>query len=343
MQERPTVETIKSLFELENNIKDKTLFDKTLADIGITYDEYKNRANGIELEYDFALTLYSLGICKHVERFDEELSSLFGEYTCDFRVTFISGKQIMLEIKSTTEDVFKISSGNLQKRIDFAKENNLDLYFAIYIFNHWLCYSSDYLKNKNGKITIDDFRYSIMDSLFNTAHYEISNIDYVSTYKESKKNTMGVIDKEYGNLISETASRNGKRLYKTKHVSDFPVLFYLSAVRDRASFVGKEQNGDITVVKSQLKESHLISDFELIIHSVHKMEMSSGKFMNSKIFIDRYKKHQHILNIENFRAAMKGIGAIAFSLQSSDVERFYRDLHEGKILEKTSFSSIPNV
>ena len=54
MQERPSVETIKSLFELENTIKDKTLFDKNLADIGITYDEYKKRANGIELEYDFA-------------------------------------------------------------------------------------------------------------------------------------------------------------------------------------------------------------------------------------------------------------------------------------------------
>lgn len=108
---------------------DKTEEEKrVLAEqLNIDYEEYKKRIVGKEKEADFIAIMKSLDVLKHFEAYDEGFSHITGEYTPDFKIEMNNGYKMMLEVKHTGKDIFKISQGNLQKRIDFANRQGLPL------------------------------------------------------------------------------------------------------------------------------------------------------------------------------------------------------------------------
>ena len=70
----------------------------------------------------------------------------------------IDGYKMLLEVKHTDKDMYKISQGNLQNRIDFANRQNLPLRFAISLKGLWGLFTVDTLLEKKGKLILDDFR-----------------------------------------------------------------------------------------------------------------------------------------------------------------------------------------
>ena len=111
---------------------------KSLARLlNIDYEEYKKRIVGKEKEADFIIILKSLEVLKHFEAYDEGLSHITGEYTPDFKIEMCDGYEMLLEVKHTDKEIFKISQGNLQKRKKFADRYNLPLKFAISLKGLW--------------------------------------------------------------------------------------------------------------------------------------------------------------------------------------------------------------
>ena len=84
-------------------------------------------------------------------------------YTPDFKIEMPDGYKMLLEIKHTDKAEFKISLGNLNKRIDFAKHQGLPLQFAISLKGIWGIFTAEQLKEKHGRLNIYRFlRLSIL-------------------------------------------------------------------------------------------------------------------------------------------------------------------------------------
>ncbi len=140
-------------------VMDKTEKEKRILakQLHIDYEKYKKRMVGKEKEADFIIIMKSLEVLKHFEAYDEGFSHITEEYTPDFRIEMNDGYKMLVEVKHTDKDFFKISQGNLQKRIDFANRQNLPLRFAISLKGLWGLFTSETLQKKR-KLTLDDFR-----------------------------------------------------------------------------------------------------------------------------------------------------------------------------------------
>lgn len=97
-------------------VMDRTEEEKRIlaGQFNIDYDEYKKRMAGKEKEADFIIIMKSLGVLKHFEAYDERLSHITGEYTPDFKIEMSDGYKMLLEVKHTDQDRFKISQGKHQ-------------------------------------------------------------------------------------------------------------------------------------------------------------------------------------------------------------------------------------
>ena len=151
---------LNKLLAFNQLVLDKTEDEaKHLATVlDMDYEEYKRRIVGKEKESDFIIILKSLEALKHFEAYDEGLSHKTGEYTPDFKIEMCDGYQMFLEVKHTSKDTYKISSGNLQKRIAFAERHNLPLRFAVSLKGMWGLFTTETLLKKKGTLTLEDFR-----------------------------------------------------------------------------------------------------------------------------------------------------------------------------------------
>lgn len=104
---------------------------------------------GKEKEADFIIILKSLEALKHFEAYDEGLSHITGEYTPDFKIEMCDGYEMLLEVKHTDKEIYRISQGNLIKRKTFADRHKLPLRFAISLKGLWgFLLLKHYLKKK---------------------------------------------------------------------------------------------------------------------------------------------------------------------------------------------------
>ena len=144
----------------------------------IDFDEYQRRILGKEKEIEFFIIMKSVASLKDINPIDEELSQVSGEKTPDYEVEFTDGYKMMVEVKHTDKEQYKISGGNLQKRIDYAATHDLPLRFAISIKGVWGLFTSDFLKSKKGKISVSDYigedRNSWFDRELETCSYMFS-------------------------------------------------------------------------------------------------------------------------------------------------------------------------
>ncbi|MGP1411903.1 MAG: hypothetical protein ACTTKD_08720 [Peptoanaerobacter stomatis] len=99
----------------------------------------------------------SVGSISEIKPINEEISQISGEKTPDFEVVFTDNYKMMLEVKHTDKDEYKISGGNLKKRIDYAAAQNMPLRFAISIKGFWGLFTSDFIRSKKGKIKLSDY------------------------------------------------------------------------------------------------------------------------------------------------------------------------------------------
>lgn len=214
---------LNKLLAFNQLVIDKTEDEKkSLAQsLNIDYEEYKKRIVGKEREADFIIVLKSLEALKHFEAYDEGLSHITGEYTPDFKIEMRDGYKMLLEVKHTDKEIFKISQGNLQKRKDFADRQNLPLRFAVSLKGLWGLFTVETLLEKKGKLTLGDFRGEKASSWLDT---ELATCSYMfekqvkirSVYSTNHAKGMGIQFEPYGQLISYELYYGDKRIFRAK-------------------------------------------------------------------------------------------------------------------------------
>ena len=87
------------------------------------------------------------------------------------------GKKIMIEVKSTKENKYSISSGNFEKRVKWAKKQGYELYFAINIFNYWTLFSDNQMRKWSRKVSEKQLAYSKLSTVLGVNYYIVNNVN----------------------------------------------------------------------------------------------------------------------------------------------------------------------
>ena len=272
--------TIEEIFSFHELVKKKTESEqmKLAQLIGIDFEEYKRCIKGKEKESEFILILKSLGRLAHFTAYDEKLSHITDEYTPEFTVELTDGYKMMIEVKHTDKEVYKISGGNLQKRIDFADRHELPLRFAISIRGIWGLFTTETLQAKNGKITIQDMKgtesTSWFDSELETCSYMFWDPIRIETiYSHNHKKGMRIYSEQHGELISFKLYSGKKQILKVKgrESNSRLYLIVLQALQDRLSIMSdpviRKENG-FTIITEVAKPPLWIFEYQFLLSAI---------------------------------------------------------------------------
>lgn len=286
---------------------------KLASTLNIDYEEYKKRMVGKEKEADFIIILKSLDVLKHFEAYEEGLSHITGEYTPDFKIEMNDGYKMLLEVKHTNKDMFKISHGNLQRRIDFAERQNLPLRFAISLRGIWGLFTAETLLEKNGKLTITDFlgekASSYLDNELATCSYMFNKqIKIKSIYSTNHPKEMGIQFEPYGQLISYELYYDNKRIFRAKGKESHYILhsIYLEALHDRVANTNQniEHSDNFTIITEYTDKNTLlfIPEYEFVLapikHLSKKIDSKQIQY-NSQLAI--YEHEFNYLSVQMLR------------------------------------------
>lgn len=261
----------------------------------IDFDEYKKRIIGKEKEIEFLIIMKATTSFKNIKPIDEELSQISGENTPDYEVEFIDNYKMMIEVKHTDKDKYSISGGNLQKRIDYAKAQNLSLRFAISIKGIWGLFTSDFIQSKKGKISISDFvdktRNSWFDRELETCSYLfLEPLKIVSVYSNSAINGLNIFFEPYGELISYKLYSSNRLILEVNQNNKYYYshVFILEAIQDRLANLSQKitKNGSLTTIVESSDEfpNQMFPEYTFTLAAIRHMRYS-GKNSNDNMFL----------------------------------------------------------
>lgn len=262
------------------------------AEFGINFSEYKKRIIGKEKECEFLLIMKALHVLKHFVAFDEGLSHVTHEFTSDYLITMPDGYKMMIEVKHVDKNKYSISGSNLQKRIDFAKQFDVPLRFAISLRGFWGFFTSDYLQSKSGKIELseDYLKNSYLDLEFGTCSYMFTNeIKSESVFSQRPVNGLGINSPPYGELTSYRLFSDNKLVFEVTSKKDtfYSHLFLIGALQDRMAndYINiTESNDGCTLITEKLTQSHFIPEFEFILSTIRHLSPLKGTNPEDNIF-----------------------------------------------------------
>ena len=253
---------------------------------GINYEEFKKRMVGKEKEADFIAILKSLGVLKHFEAYDEGLSHITKEYTPDFKIELTDGYQMFLEVKHTDKEKFQISITNLEKRMAFAERNNkLPLRFAISIKGIWGLFTSEYLKEKKGKLEIGDFcgenSCSWLDRELDKCSYMFpEGIKIKSVYSIDHPKAIEIEFQPYGKLVSYELYYRNKRIFRMKGKESpyIPHVFCLEELQNNLSKNQKiKKEGKYTIITEFSNSIEFIPEYKFLLAPIKHMKKEIGE------------------------------------------------------------------
>lgn len=283
--------------------------------LGFSQETIEKRLVGKNKEDEFKLILLLTDSCKSVEEFEEGLSQLYEKATPDLQVTLKDGTRFMLEIKHTDKDVYSISNGNLNRRIDFAHEHNLTLYFAISIKGFWMLFDEHYLQEKRGKINLSDFLNSKLDDLLGCVSYIFpKEIRIRSVYSKISSKHLGLQFEPYGNLVSYELYYESKKIFRVKGKNSpyYEFIVLLSALQDRLSMDSHivTRDGDYTVIIDQFKENfQTIPEYKFLLAPIEHMVNENLEKQDAHSFIKQAisnpKAYNYKEQLKYIRATMR--------------------------------------
>lgn len=301
---------------IENLVSEETR-NKILSDLNINNgEEVEKRLIGKKKEDEFLLFLILLDVCS-IMPIDESITKILEEASCDFIIQMKDcQKSFMLEIKHTDKEEYKISSGNLQKRIDYANSRGYELYFAISIKGCWMLFSQKYIQSKNGKITIkEDYLNSELDNIFHTCSYHFvreMKIETIYSKKSIPKN-MFVKNKDYGNLISYKLYCDNKQIFEINDNEDkkdyIPCIVILQGLQDELSKINQcVKEKDDFIIITEYGSNFIIPEYVLLLSIINHAICGKNKTYDAHTILKESKnKGKSELINKNYILLIRGI------------------------------------
>ena len=261
--------------------------------LNLNLQEIKQRLIGKNKEDEFVLILLFMEVCKSVTGFNEGVSQLFKTATSDLLIELKNGKKFMLEIKHTDKEKYSISSGNLQKRIEYAHKYGLELYFAISIKGYWMLFDETYLQEKHGKIDVSDLTKSRLDEILGCVSYVFPKLIRIkSVYTNTTTKTIEIQFAPYGKLVSYELYYNNKRIFRVKGKNS-PFIGYtliLEALQDRLSMDTQTivKSGEFTIINESFSNDfNAISEYKFLLAPIEHTAYEENEKYTAHTYIER--------------------------------------------------------
>lgn len=272
--------------------------------MGLSLEEVNKRLTGKNKEDEFIIILITMNVLKSIAEFNEGVSQIITTATSDLLVELKNGKKFMLEIKHTDKEKYSISGGNLRSKIAYAENNGFDLYFAISIKGYWMLFNAEYIKNKNGKITVADMTKSELDQILNCVSYIFpKGLQIKTVYSKNTKKTIGIQNGIYGNMISYEMIYNGRKLFRVKG-SNSPYIgltVVLSALQDRLSMekqIINESNDYTRIIEEFTQDFNSISEYKFLLAPIEHTVDTNGERYDAHKYLEIAKAEKSHSNIE---------------------------------------------
>jgi len=196
--------------------------------------------------------------------------------------------KMMIEVKSTQEEKYKISKTNFNKRMKFAQDMGIELYFALKIKNHWSLYHSSYLIDQNYKINYsDDLMNSILCQKLNSQMLLIpKGLKAESIYSKNTSNGLMV---QHGELILYKLFFNEKLIIEVspENKENFYTIFIIELWHDfmADNLISNQINEFETVVVETSNENFINYDFQYFMSTINHTINNDNNRYNSTSFL----------------------------------------------------------
>ncbi|PKG37009.1 hypothetical protein [Psychromonas sp. Urea-02u-13] len=271
------IEKLKAFHQVESYLTEETrcLLKKEL---NLENTNLEHRLPGLKVEDEFALILHFFNNCKHIISIDETTSKLTDEsYQSDFIIHFKNDEKIMVEVKSTRDNKFKVSKNNLEKRRSFANELGYELYIALKLNGYWMLFHTDYLIKNNCRIEkYKDMNNSIFFTKLNaTMHIIPAGVRIESIYSSAGDESLGAKHEEYGELISIKLFYKDSALFEVspQNTECLPICMLFELWNDMLlEDIAVEKIDDLTTKSvNEIKNELMTLDYKYFLSSIEHM------------------------------------------------------------------------
>jgi hypothetical protein len=206
----------------------------------------------------------------------------------------------MIEVKSTQEKKYRISQTNFEKRMNFAQDMGIELYFALKISNHWSLYHSSYLIKNNYRINYDDdLTNSILCQMLNAQMLLIpKGLKAESIYSKNTSNGLMVQHNEYGELISYKLFYNDNLIIEVspENKKYWHTILVIELWHD---FMANNLTSEIinefeTLVTEASYDNFINYDFQYFMSTIYHTINSGDSRYNSTSFLKSIASNQDI-------------------------------------------------
>ncbi|MBT2287535.1 hypothetical protein J7E78_29180, partial [Paenibacillus polymyxa] len=231
------MEKIKAFQSMKPFVSKQNL-ELVAAMLNLTEVDRTIRIGGKEAEFEFLLMSHSLGNLKDIIAFEEGFSRLTNTVTTDFLFITQDDRRLVIEVKSTEKSTWKISETVLNDKEKFAELMNAELYFAIKIKNNWIFLPSNYVRQKEKRITVDDLLNTELHILGEQTFIFRKSLTFKTSYVTDASKGIGIQHPDYGFLNRYSLEINKTNILRVTPSSNNKLLGYifpLEAVQDSAS------------------------------------------------------------------------------------------------------------
>ena len=248
-------------------------------ELGIDGVDLDRRLEGLRNEDEFVLVLHFLRCCKHLIPFEEGVSQLTGTAAPDLLVQLHSGEKLLIEVKSSENDLLKLGTGRVKKCMAVAEDLGLPLYFALKQRGVWGLFSAEHVLEQTGKMRlVQDFMKSEFDTKFGNQWYALPRgLEFRHLYD---RDGHGSVQSNHGPLVRcDVRFREKRVLRATRTDSNMFATHLLRGVVIRCETIGPEggrRRGSFTRVVHRLGFPMMLADYHLYLHLIHSTSREGG-------------------------------------------------------------------
>ncbi|RPK29526.1 hypothetical protein [Paenibacillus xylanexedens] len=305
--------------------------EKLAAKLGLTATDLEVRLRGKDEEIEFILMLHLLNSCEELVGFEEGISALTNTNTPDLLVKLQDGRRIFIEIKSTNDSKYKIARNDFNRRVKFAESFGFPLYFAIKIKGLWMMFESDYLKSRNFKIDVSNYKYSILDEITGNRSFMFpKGLKIISYYSKTDESNLGVVFDPHGKLIRYNFMYHNNLIFSVDNSSkkNLGNIFLLEALQDAMS-VQKQDikfiNKDVTCINEEFVQDLTLIDSRSLVQAPIKHIIHENGFITdlNSYFRDIASTKKTLFSIDIFHELVHQLIGIGVPILEKKGEFLY--------------------
>ncbi len=253
--------------------------EELARDLGIDAADLDRRLEGLRNEDELVLVLHFLRCCKHIIRFEEGAARLTGTAAPDLLVQLRSGETLLIEAKSSQDDLLKLGTGRVKKCMGVAQDLGLPLYFALKQRGVWGLFSAEHVLAQTGKLRlVNDFTKSEFGTKFGSQWFALPRgLEFRHLYD---RDGHGLVQSNHGPLVRCDVRFGGRRILRaTRTDSNMFAVHLLRGVVIRGETIGPEsgrRRGSLTRVVHRLAFPLMLADYHLYLHLIHSTGRKGG-------------------------------------------------------------------